>query len=102
MSKQFIKFLRVSFLFLDFCSINIVFIVTYFFFRQYNFIEELPEYLQLSFCLNTAWFAAILLTNTYNRTDIVFFETFTKRTIYSYLYFILLVIVCLFFLKMVT
>lgn len=102
MNKRFLKLLKFSYVFLDFCTINLVFILCYFFFRQYNLVTKELEYAYVNFYLNASWLTAIVITNAYNEADITSFESFTKITIRTFIYFLLFVIVSFFFTKMIT
>ncbi len=87
---------------MDFCSINAVFALVSFVFTHYNLISHQLEYGYFNLYLNAAWLISVLLTNAYSQPSITFFEQFIKLSLRSFIYFVLLVCVYLFFLKMVT
>ena len=102
MNKRFLSSLKLLLVAMDFLSINVVFALATIIFRHYNLIDHRLEYGYLNLYLNVAWFIAVLATNAYSQTSITFFEQFVKHTLRSFIYFILLVSVYLFFLKMVS
>lgn len=102
MNRSFLNSVRYLIITADFVCINVVFLFSFFLFRQYNIISHLPEYTYLGIYLNAAWLVAALTANLYNLASITSFVDFTKLSIKSYVYFILFAIIYLFFLKMVT
>lgn len=101
MNTRFLRFLKFAYLFLDFCTINLVFIISYFFFRQYRLIGSEFEYAYVIVYLNIAWLIAILFTNAYSQTNISSFEVFTKLTLRGFVYFVSFVLLFFFFSKMI-
>ena len=102
MNRKFVRSLKLLLVAMDFCSINVVFLCASAVFRHYNLIDQQLEYGYLNLYLNAAWLIAVLLTNAYSQTSITVFEQFIKLTLRSFIYFILLVSIYLFFLKMVS
>ncbi len=100
MNNRFIRSLQLYLGFLDFVVINAVFFVVQFFFESQSLITNEIEYAYFGFFMSAAWICTILLTSLYQEKYVSSFEAFTKMTIRAYLYFLLLVIMYLFFFRM--
>ncbi len=101
MNNRFLRTLQLYLGFLDFSLIAAVFFIARFFFRHQAFIGSEVGYAYFGFFMCFAWLAVILVTNIYNKKYVSSFEVFTKVTMRAYIYFLLLVIIYLFFFRMV-
>ena len=101
MNSRFLRNLQLSLAILDFVVINAVFYFTEVFFRKQLLITPNPEYLHFLFFINITWLVVSLIKNIYHERYIVSFENFSKVSIKAYLYFLSIVIICLFFFRMI-
>src|SRR3712207_5990506 len=101
MNSRFHRSLQLSLVILDFLSINAVFFVAEYLFRRQLLITPNLEYLYFLFFINAAWLAVTLLKNVYHERYIVSFERFSKVSMQSYFYFLCVVIIFLFFFRMI-
>ncbi len=101
MNSRFLRSLQLYLGFLDFIMITAVFFVARFFFRQQSLIGDEVEYAYFGFFICFAWLAVILIVNIYNKKFVASFEVFTKVTMRAYSYFLLIVIIYLFFFRMI-
>ncbi|TDH20696.1 undecaprenyl-phosphate glucose phosphotransferase [Segetibacter sp. 3557_3] len=99
MNSRFLRSLQLYLGFLDFIVLNAVFFIVQFFFESQSLITNDIAYAHLGFFMSAAWICTILLTNLYHEKYVSSFEAFTKMTIRAYLYFLLLVIMYLFFFR---
>lgn len=101
MNSRFIRSLQLSLSILDFIIINAVFFFTEYFFRKQTLISPNEEYFYFLFFLNAAWLAVALVKNIYNERYILSYESFSKVSMQSYLYFLSIVIIFLFFFRLI-
>jgi putative colanic acid biosynthesis UDP-glucose lipid carrier transferase len=99
MNKQFKYYLQLTLIVLDFVVLNIVFLVSGFFFEEK--IAPIASYSYAEFWLvqNFFWILIALGSRTYSDNNIINFENFTKRTVQVYLLWVIAVLVYLFFLQ---
>jgi hypothetical protein len=81
MNKQFKYYLQLTLIVLDFVVLNIVFLVSGFFFEEK--IAPIASYSYAEFWLvqNFFWILIALGSRTYSDNNIINFENFTKRTV---------------------
>lgn len=100
MNNRFIRSLQISLGILDFATINAVFFFAEYIFRTQRLITPNPEYFYLLFSLNAVWLAVAAAKNVYNEKYILSFESFSKVSVKAYLYFLSIVIILLFFFRL--
>jgi putative colanic acid biosynthesis UDP-glucose lipid carrier transferase len=99
MNRRLTLLLRVSFVVLDLFFINIVFFAV-----KLYYSEEIPQafeaqYAYLNFFLNFAWLTVSWMNALYGDSKIYNFERFCKRTIRTFVYFLALIMIYLYFLR---
>jgi putative colanic acid biosynthesis UDP-glucose lipid carrier transferase len=100
MNKLFLRFLQWSMAVADLFVINAVFfVVAACFPKPYLDISDI-QYLYCLVLINITWLAIIFVTNIYKSENILSFEPFTRGSMHAYVYFVLLVSVLLFFLRL--
>ncbi|MGZ8516022.1 MAG: undecaprenyl-phosphate glucose phosphotransferase [Chitinophagaceae bacterium] len=97
MNQRLVQLIRVSFVLLDLLVLNVVYILTRDFFESTNYSELTYTYLQVVF--NVTWLASSWMIGIYNGDNISRFESFCKKTVQAFLYFIPIVMLYLFFSK---
>ncbi|HYO22354.1 MAG TPA: sugar transferase, partial [Flavisolibacter sp.] len=101
MNSRFHRHLQLSLAILDFITINAVFFFAEYFFRTQLLITPNREYMQFIFFINITWLAVALAKNIYHERYIVSFEQFSKVSMQAYVYFLSIVIIFLFFFRMI-
>lgn len=101
MNNRFYRSLQLSLGILDFCTFNAVFVFTEYFFRKELLITPNREYLYFMLFVNVVWLAVAAMKNIYDERYIVSFEQFSKVSMKAYVYFLSIVIIFLFFFRMV-
>jgi putative colanic acid biosynthesis UDP-glucose lipid carrier transferase len=99
MDKRFLRSLQLYLAIIDFSALAAVFITAHYLFRKNALINDKIEYLYLGMLMTVGWLMVIVIMKIYNEKYVMSFESFTKITIHSYLYYLLFLIVCVFFLK---
>lgn len=99
MNTHFYRSLQLSLICLDFFSINAVFFFSENFFRQQSFISPHKEYMYFMLFLNVVWLAVAVVKNIYHERYLSSFEQFSKVSVHSYVYFLSVVIIFLFFFR---
>lgn len=93
MNNRFIRFFIIA---LDLLSLNVLFLTLQYFStridRNYNL-----EYTFLLLLLNAGWLIITWIVNLYYEKFLISFETFAKRTLRAYFYWLVIVLVYLFF-----
>lgn len=102
MNNRFLRLLQMSLAIMDFLLINIVYFTEEYLFRSQSLIATDSLYIYFGFFLNIAWFFVVLMINIYHERYILSFETFTKISLHAFMYFLLLVVIYLFFSRMLT
>ncbi|MBC8033317.1 MAG: undecaprenyl-phosphate glucose phosphotransferase [Chitinophagaceae bacterium] len=100
MNHRFLKSLQLSLAIMDLLAINAVFFISQFIFRDHGLITNRIEYSYFGFFISIAWVISVLAVNIYNEKYVMTFEKFTKVSCRAYIYFLLLVILYLFFFRM--
>ena len=97
MNKRFIRHLQLSLIALDIISINVVFFVMEFIFRNQFLVGSDTEYTYFALFLNIAWILIAFIVNIYQEKYIVSFELFSRHSMYAFIYFLALDICFLYF-----
>jgi putative colanic acid biosynthesis UDP-glucose lipid carrier transferase len=97
MNRQLIKFFQFILGGLDFFTLNILIILSAIFLKKQVANLFIKEYLQYWASLNIAWVLVFLVGNTYSEMNIAEFEIFSRRTMRSYIYWVGLLTLYLFF-----
>jgi putative colanic acid biosynthesis UDP-glucose lipid carrier transferase len=99
MNRRFIHLLRISFIFLDLLALNLVFGIQYLLFNSRIAYAVNPQYYTLWVLVNLAWLATAWISSMYQGSFIASFETFSRHTMYAYIYFVAAMSVYLFFFR---
>ncbi|HMO60635.1 MAG TPA: undecaprenyl-phosphate glucose phosphotransferase [Ferruginibacter sp.] len=97
MKNQFKLYLKRSLIVLDLLLINLVYLACKLAFGERIAPSAKMEYLELLAILNVAWFILCFICRTYSDSNILKFESFTKRTVQVYLLWVITVLFYLFF-----
>jgi putative colanic acid biosynthesis UDP-glucose lipid carrier transferase len=100
MNKRFIRSLRLMVASLDLLSLNLIFFTCILIFRKLGLIGREQEYLNFAFTISFVWLSLVAVTNMYQEKHILSFEEFTKGTLKTYVYFLLVISIYLFFFRM--
>lgn len=100
MNKRFIRSLRLMVASLDLLSLNLIFFTCIYLFRRFGLIGGEQEYLNFAFTISFVWLSLVAITNMYQEKNILSFEEFTKGTLKTYVYFLLVISIYLFFFRM--
>src|SRR5437762_13497301 len=101
MNNLFFKSLQFSLAVLDILTINTVFFTAEFLFRNQIPQSAQPQYIYFIFFLNIVWLAVALMKGIYHERNIGTFEQYSKVSMQAYVYLLLVVMVTLFFFRMV-
>lgn len=101
MNNRFYRSLQLSLAILDFLTINSVFIFAEYFFRKQLLISPNREYMYFILFVNVVWLAVAVAKNIYHERYIVSFEQFSKVSMQAYVYFLSILIIFLFFFRMI-
>jgi len=97
MNRRIIKFLQLILGGLDIITLNILVVLSCFILKKKTFFLFDKEYLVFWFSLNIAWMLIFWTGNTYHEKYILSFESFSRRTMRAYLYWIGAIVLYLFF-----
>ena len=97
MNKQFLRFLQSTLLGLDIAMLNVVFILSHFFFRDRIPNEYSSSYLQYWIWINISWIICAWFGGLYREKIILSFELFFGRTVKMYLFWFSFLILYEFF-----
>lgn len=100
MNNRTLRSLQVYLAIMDFFAINAVYLITVFIFKKQSLIGSEIEYTNFGYILSLAWLFVILIYNIYNERFVLSFESFTKITIQAYINFLLIIIIYLFFFRL--
>jgi len=89
--------MQIIFLALDLIALNIIFLISQFFFTKSIHSDASDAYFRYVTVANAAWLLLAFFFRTYSNNLILNFESFTKRTIQVYLLWMISVLVYLFF-----
>ena len=95
MNNRFIRFFIIA---LDLLSLNVVFLTLQYFLRLDNISGSYSlKYTFFLILLNAAWMVVTWVTNLYYEKFLISFETFSRRTVRAYFYWLVIVLMYLFF-----
>jgi putative colanic acid biosysnthesis UDP-glucose lipid carrier transferase len=97
LNRQFERYMQIIFLALDLIALNIIFLISQFFFTKSIHSDASDAYFRYVTVANAAWLLLAFFFRTYSNNLILNFESFTKRTIQVYLLWMISVLVYLFF-----
>ena len=91
MNKQFFRLFGLGFIFLDLLLMNLTFAI-----GKYLYSARIPsslaiQYVYLWMFFNVAWLAASWICNIYQQNNISLFESFCRRTLQAYIYFLAMI-----------
>ncbi len=99
MNQQFFRLLRLGFASLDLIALNLAFGIGKYIFREKIDPSWEIRYTYLWIFLNLAWLVSSWACRTYERDNISSFESFGRRTLRAFIYFLAMMMVYLFFQK---
>ena len=99
-NSRFVRSLQLLNASIDFISINLVFFICIYVFREKGWIGNEQQYQYFGFTLNLLWLSTVLLSNNYHEKKILTFESFTKASLTSYIYLLLGITIYLFYFRM--
>ncbi len=82
---------------LDLVSLNILIILQQYGVMCFDPFSNSPEYTRFGLWLNTSWLVLLIAGNLYSEKYISSFELFSRRTLHTYFFWLVLVFVYLFF-----
>jgi putative colanic acid biosysnthesis UDP-glucose lipid carrier transferase len=102
MNKQFERYLQMSLIALDLIALNFAFVIA-----KFLVIKGIPymyfnAYLYYTLLANGAWMILSFFSRTYTGTVILVFESFTKRSIKVYLFWVILLLAYLLLARQLT
>jgi putative colanic acid biosynthesis UDP-glucose lipid carrier transferase len=101
MNNRFLRSLQFYLALIDFTAVIAVFFTAHFLFRHWGYIGTEEEYMYFGFFLSISWLLLVMVMNIYNEKHVMSFELFTKGTMHTYLYFLLILVIYLFFFRMI-
>jgi len=99
MNQQFFRLLRLCFIFLDLLMLNLSFAFDKYYFRDKISSTYELNYIYLWMGFNIAWLAASWMCNIYNQNSMSSFESFSRRTLRAYIYFLAIILIYFFITK---
>ncbi|HEX4373996.1 MAG TPA: undecaprenyl-phosphate glucose phosphotransferase [Puia sp.] len=99
MNKYFFKLCQGFLLVIDLVSVNIGFIAVNYFYTRQLFISSFVEYNNFLYFLNVSWIAISVLCGVYSEKNIISFESFSRRSMHAFVYFMGMIMIYLFFLQ---
>ncbi len=97
MNKQLKNYLQKSLIAMDLLALNMAYILSHFIFDSRIEETAFRAYLQFWIILNTFWLVIAFICRTYSDSNIIHFESFTKRTAQVYLLWLIAILFYLFF-----
>jgi putative colanic acid biosynthesis UDP-glucose lipid carrier transferase len=97
MNNRFLSHLQITLIVLDLAVINFIFFFSQFLFRRSLAITAVLEYDYFLYFMNICWILTTWISGVYNSKTIVNFETFSRRTMNAFLYFIGFITLYLYF-----
>ena len=98
MNRQFKYYLQLSLICLDLFILNIIFFISGFLFEEKNGPITSHAYIEFWLAINAFWILLSFGSRTYADSNIINFETFTKRSVQVYLLWVIAILIYLFFL----
>lgn len=99
MNSLFFRSLQLILAILDFLALNLIFFLAEIFFRKQMLVTPSIEYVYFIFFLNVVWITLSLMKNIYSIQYIASFEAFSKVTVKTYVWLILIMVIGLFFMR---
>lgn len=96
MNNRYSRILQFYEIAMDFSTLNAVFFITKYLMRE-NISLESAEYSYFWLWLNTAWLLTSWASQLYGEKTMASFEIFSRRTMHTYFYWLVLVLTYLFF-----
>ncbi|MCU7547507.1 undecaprenyl-phosphate glucose phosphotransferase [Chitinophagaceae bacterium LB-8] len=97
MNKRFLRLKQFCVFGLDLISLNVLIMLQQFGMLWFETFSNSQEYTRLNLWLNTSWLVVLIAGNLYSEKYISSFELFFRRTIHTYFFWLVLVLVYLFF-----
>ena len=97
MNRQFERYLQITLVVLDLVVLNMVYLLSQFFFKDSINFQSLDAYVIYWVVYNSFWLVLSFFLRTYATNTTISFEAFTKRTIQVYLIWIIFIMFYLFF-----
>src|SRR6266487_3221363 len=99
MNQQFVRLLRLCFVCLDLLMLNVSFALDKYYYRDKIETALEVQYVYLWMGFNAAWLAASWICNIYHQNSLSSFESFCRRTLRAYIYFLAIVMIGFFIIK---
>ena len=99
MNRQFERYLQITLVALDLIILNFIFILSQVIFAKSLQFVTSGAYFRYFTVANATWLLLSFFLRTYSNSNILNFESFTKRTIQVYLLWIISILIYLFFLR---
>lgn len=96
MNNRFLRLIQFCVLSLDLLSLNMLVLFSQFWMHRINEVYSL-DYARFWIWLNASWIVVAWASNLYYEKHITSFETFSKRTMHTYCYWLILLMLYLFF-----
>ncbi|HEV7329766.1 MAG TPA: undecaprenyl-phosphate glucose phosphotransferase [Flavisolibacter sp.] len=96
MNNRFSRLLQFFEITMDFSSLNAVFFITQYLMRN-DIVSDTTEYSYFWLWVNTAWLLTSWISHLYSEKVMGSFEMFSRRTMHTYFYWLLLIMMYLFF-----
>jgi putative colanic acid biosysnthesis UDP-glucose lipid carrier transferase len=97
MNQRFLRLMQLCVFGLDLISLNLLIILLQYGMLCFNPSFNNLEYTPFCMWLNTSWLVVLIVVNLYSEKYITSFESFSRRTMHAYLFWLVLVLVYLFF-----
>ena len=96
MNNRFSRLLQFFGITLDFLSLNAVYFITRYL-MQDGIVSDTTEYSYFWLWINTSWLLTSWISHLYSENIMGSFEMFSRRTMHTYFYWLLLIMMYLFF-----
>lgn len=97
MNKQLERYLRITLIILDLFALNIIYVLFRVILRDRIPTVYFNAYLEFWVMSNALWLILSLIFRTYADTIILNFEYFTKRTLHTYFFWLIVILIYFFF-----
>lgn len=101
MNRSFISFIQLILVGLDIATINLIVVISYFLVASNKFSLFEPNYIHFWLALNIAWIIISWLNSIYKEKHITSFETFSRRSMSAFLYWVGCLILYFYFTRLV-
>lgn len=99
MNQQFFRLLKFCFIALDLLMLNLSFALDKFYYRDKISDSFELQYVYLWVGFNITWIVAGWLCSIYHQNSMSSFESFCRRTLRAYFYFLAIILICFFIVK---